>query len=265
MVDLGSGAEAPAPTLRSALARGDLAETAKGVEGVPVDHGWEEVCLRPVVDLPEKVLCVGLNYEAHRIETGRPRTEHPVIFTRFPDTLVGSGEPLVRPRESEQFDYEGELAVIIGRACRRVPLSRAMEHLAGFTSFNDGSIRDFQDHTHQFTPGKNFPATAALGPWLVTPDEVPDLEGVRLATRLNGDVVQQTELSDLTYSIAEIVSYCSTWTELRPGDVIATGTPGGVGSRRTPPLWMRPGDVCEVDIDGVGILRNPVVSEDPQV
>ncbi|MER7010281.1 fumarylacetoacetate hydrolase family protein [Saccharopolyspora sp. NPDC000359] len=217
--------------------------------------------LLPVVPHPGKVLCVGLNYEEHRIETGRERTEHPVIFTRFPDTFVGHGAPLVRPAESERFDFEGELALVIGRGGRRIAPKDALDHVAGVTCLNDGSIRDFQFHTHQFTPGKNFPATGSMGPWLVTLDEVADPAELELTTRLNGAEVQRAPLSDLTYSLPEIVSYCSSWTQLRPGDVIATGTPGGIGARREPPLWMRPGDVCEVEVSGVGLLRNPVVAE----
>ncbi|MDI2030155.1 fumarylacetoacetate hydrolase family protein [Saccharopolyspora sp. TS4A08] len=217
--------------------------------------------LLPVVPDPGKILCVGLNFEKHRIETGRERTQHPVIFTRFPDTFVGHGAPLVRPAESESFDFEGELALVIGRGGRRIAPENALDHIAGVTCLNDGSIRDFQSHTHQFTPGKNFPATGAMGPWMVTLDEIADLSDLELTTRLNGVEVQRAPLSDLTYSIPEIVAYCSSWTELRPGDVIATGTPGGIGARREPPLWMKPGDVCEVEVSGIGVLRNAITAD----
>ncbi|QUH01806.1 fumarylacetoacetate hydrolase family protein [Saccharopolyspora erythraea] len=262
VVDLGCRSELGWPTLLSALQEGDLTNIAAKSTGLPADHALADVRLLPVVVDPGKILCVGLNYEGHRFETGRPRTEHPVIFVRFADSLTGHGSPLIKPSDSAQFDYEGELAVIIGEPCRRVPQDRALEYVAGYTCFNDGSLRDFQAHTHQFTPGKNFPATGAVGPWLVTPDEFGSIPDAKLTTRLNGTVVQQAELSDLTYSIAEIVAYCSTWTTLRPGDVIATGTPSGVGSRREPPLWMRPGDVCEVDVDKIGVLRNPISAEE---
>ncbi|WP_027943351.1 fumarylacetoacetate hydrolase family protein [Amycolatopsis taiwanensis] len=222
----------------------------------------DSVTLLPVVPAPGKILCVGLNFEKHRIETGRERTEHPVIFTRFPDTFVGHGTPLVRPAESERFDFEGELALVIGRGGRRIARENALSHIAGVTCLNDGSIRDFQAHTHQFTPGKNFPATGSIGPWLVTLDDIGEIADLELVTRLNGVEVQRAPLSDLTYSIPEIVAYCSSWTQLRPGDVIATGTPGGIGARREPPLWMRPGDLCEVEISGVGVLRNTITTED---
>ncbi|TDD06374.1 FAA hydrolase family protein [Saccharopolyspora terrae] len=222
----------------------------------------DSVELLPVVPDPQKILCVGLNFEKHRIETGRERTEYPVIFTRFPDTFVGHGAPLVRPAESDRFDFEGEVALVIGRGGRRIAQDNALDHIAGVTCLNDGSIRDFQSHTHQFTPGKNFPATGSMGPWLVTLDEIVDLAELELTTRLNGAEVQRAPLSDLTYSIPEIVAYCSSWTELRPGDVIVTGTPGGIGARREPPLWMKPGDVCEVEVSGVGVLRNAIVGED---
>lgn len=221
----------------------------------------DSVELLPVVPDPQKILCVGLNFEKHRIETGRERTEHPVIFTRFPDTFVGHRARLVRPAESERFDFEGEVAVVIGRGGRRIAQENALDHIAGVTCLNDGSIRDFQSHTHQFTPGKNFPATGSMGPWLVTLDEITDLTELELTTRLNGAEVQRASLSDLTYSIPEIVAYCSSWTELRPGDVIATGTPGGIGARREPPLWMEPGDLCEVGVAGIGVLRNAIVDE----
>ncbi|MEV5539007.1 fumarylacetoacetate hydrolase family protein [Saccharopolyspora shandongensis] len=219
------------------------------------------VVLRPVVPDAGKILCVGLNFEKHRIETGRERTEHPVIFTRFPDTFVGHDTQLVRPAESERFDFEGELALVIGRGGRRIAREKALDHIAGVTCLNDGSIRDFQSHTHQFTPGKNFPATGAMGPWVVTLDEAGDPADLELTTRLNGVEVQRAPLSDLTYSIPEIVAYCSSWTELRPGDVIATGTPGGIGARREPQMWMKPGDLCEVEIPGVGVLRNTITDE----
>jgi 2-keto-4-pentenoate hydratase/2-oxohepta-3-ene-1,7-dioic acid hydratase in catechol pathway len=221
----------------------------------------DELTPLPVVPAPGKILCVGLNFEEHRIETGRERTPYPVVFTRFPDSVVGHRAPLVRPVASERLDFEGEVAVVIGRGGRRIPESGALAHVAGLTCFNDGSVRDFQAHTPQFTPGKNFPASGAMGPSLVTLDEVGDLDTVELTTRLNGTVVQQAVLSDLTHSIPEIIAYCSSWTELRPGDVIATGTPGGIGARRTPPLWMAPGDVCEVEVGRVGVLRNPVDAE----
>lgn len=215
------------------------------------------------IGLAGKILCVGLNYADHQREMKRERPRRPTIFTRFADTLVGAGEPLVAPTATGSFDYEGELAVVIGATGRRVSEDDALALIAGYTLFNDGSMRDYQRHSTQFTPGKNFPRSGAIGPWVVTPDELSDGFGDRvLTTRLNDVVVQQAPLSDMLYSVAELIAYCSEWTELRPGDVIATGTPGGVGAARTPQLWMRPGDTVEVELAGIGSLINPIVAED---
>lgn len=220
-----------------------------------------KVRLLPLVPNAEKILCVGLNYATHVKETGREQKEFPAIFTRWANTLVGDGEPLVRPRESTRFDYEGELAVVIGKGGRRIPREMAMEHVAGLSIFNDASVRDWQRHNIQFTPGKNFPATGAFGPELVTLDEVHDLGAQRVRTRLNGDVVQDQPVSDMIWDIPFVIEYCSTFTELRPGDVIATGTPGGVGDKRNPPLYMKAGDVVEVEIGVLGKLTNRVIDE----
>ena len=184
-----------------------------------------------------------------------------MIFVRFADSLVGHLEPIVRPPESVQLDYEGELAVVIGRRARRVPRERALEHVAGYSCFNDGSVRDFQRHGPQWTPGKNFRASGAFGPWLVTADEQDDPTRFRLTTRLNGDVMQSESVAELCFDVPALIEYCSTFTQLEPGDVIVTGTPGGVGAGRRPPIWMKDGDVVEVEIDGIGTLHNPVVDE----
>ena len=220
-----------------------------------------DVTLLPVVPNPRKILCIGLNYATHVAETGREQKEYPAIFTRWADTLVAAGEPLLRPRESERFDYEGELAVVIGKGGRRIRRDDAMAHVAGYSVFNDGSVRDWQRHNIQFTPGKNFPATGALGPALVTPDEVSDFAAQRVQTRLNGELLQDQPLSDLIWDVPFLIEYCSTFTELAPGDVIATGTPGGVGDKRNPPLYMKAGDTVEVSIGTIGTLINPVQDE----
>lgn len=248
-----------APTaLADALSPGHLvALAAQAKETVALT----DVVLLPVIPRPNKILCVGHNYEDHRKETGRAKVDHPSIFTRFPDTLVAHGAPVVVPRESGNLDYEGELAIVIGTGGRRIPVSRAMQHVAGFTAFNDASVRDWQWHTHQFTPGKNFPGTGAFGPWMVSPDEIGDLTAHRIETRLNGEVVQGAGFDQMIFSVSDIIAYCSTFTALDAGDVILTGTPGGVGAKRTPPLWLRPGDVVEVEISGLGLLRNPVTAE----
>ncbi|MBC2651150.1 fumarylacetoacetate hydrolase family protein [Novosphingobium flavum] len=219
------------------------------------------VRLLPVVPNPGKILCIGLNYATHVAETGREQKEHPAVFTRWADTLVADGEPLVRPPETTRFDYEGELAVVIGKGGRRIGRDQAMEHVAGYAVFQDGSVRDWQRHNIQFTPGKNFPATGGFGPALVTSDEVADLASQRVQTRLNGELVQDQPISDLIWDIPFLIAYCSTFTPLAPGDVIATGTPGGVGDKRTPPLYMKGGDRVEVSIGVIGTLTNPVVDE----
>jgi 2-keto-4-pentenoate hydratase/2-oxohepta-3-ene-1,7-dioic acid hydratase in catechol pathway len=225
-------------------------------------YAFDEVVLLPVVPQPGKILCVGLNYETHRRETGRAEAEHPAIFTRFADTLVAHGQPIVLPKASSQLDYEGELAIVIGRAGRAISRDRALEHIAGYSCFNDASLRDWQRHNIQFTPGKNFPGTGAFGPWLVTPDEVGDLEAQHVVTRLNSQVVQDQAIAEMIWPIAELIAYISVFTPLAPGDVIATGTPGGVGAKRNPPLWMKSGDKVEIHIGTVGTLVNRIINED---
>ena len=261
VIDLGVRPHEAGETLAQALATGGLIDIAAACADATVDWSLDEIQLLPPVPSPGKVLCVGLNYATHIKEMGRPLEDYPTVFTRFSDTFVGHDQPLVRPHNSVAFDYEGELAIVIGSGGRHIPVERALEHVAGYTCLNDGSIRDFQRHTHQFTPGKNFPGSGAVGPWLVTRDEVPDITAETITTRLNGVVVQQSGLDDLVFDVAAIVAYCSSWTRLSAGDVIATGTPGGVGAARDPQLWMKPGDVVEVEISGVGLLRNTVIDE----
>lgn len=215
----------------------------------------------PVIPNPDKILCVGLNYEMHRQETGRAEVENPTIFARYSNSQTGHLAPIVRPKVSTDLDYEGELAVIIGKPGRYISREDAMSHVAGYAIYNDGSIRDFQRHTHQFTPGKNFPDTGAFGPWMMTPDELGPLPELRIQTRLNGQVVQDAIFANMIFDIARQIEYCSSFTRLEAGDVIATGTPGGVGAKRNPPLWMKPGDIVEVEIDKLGILRNPITQE----
>jgi 2-keto-4-pentenoate hydratase/2-oxohepta-3-ene-1,7-dioic acid hydratase in catechol pathway len=215
----------------------------------------------PVIPNPDKILCVGLNYEMHRQETGRSEVENPTIFARYANSQTGHLAPIIRPKVSIDLDYEGELAVIIGKPGRYISRQDAMRHVAGYAVYNDGSIRDFQKHTHQFTPGKNFPDTGAFGPWMMTPDELGPLSDLRIQTRLNGKVVQDATFAQMIFDIARQIEYCSTFTRLESGDVIASGTPGGVGAKRKPPLWMKPGDIVEIEIDKLGILRNPIVDE----
>jgi 2-keto-4-pentenoate hydratase/2-oxohepta-3-ene-1,7-dioic acid hydratase in catechol pathway len=247
-----------APDLGSALREGMIAElSAKAV----FDLNLADVELLPVVTNPGKIFCVGHNYETHRQETGRAKVGHPSIFTRFADTLTPHGGPIVRPKVSTSLDYEGELAIVIGKAGRHISEADAMSHVAGFACANDASVRDWQWHTQQFTPGKNFPATGGLGPWLVTPDEIDDLDAVTVTTRLNGQVMQHASLADLIFPLPTIIAYLSAFTPLSPGDLILTGTPGGVGAKREPPVWMKPGDQIDVEISGIGLLSNTITQE----
>ena len=261
VVDVGAVLTDRAPTLRKALALDDFLGTVKSAMGGASRHRLASISLAPVIPDPEKIFCVGLNYELHRKETGRAEVESPTIFTRFANSQIGDGATIVRPRVSTDLDYEGELAVIIGRPGRYIQRKDAMAYVAGFACYNDVSVRDWQRHTSQFTPGKNFPASGPFGPWMVTPDEVGPLAKLRIMTRLNGEIVQQATLGDMIFDIPRVIEYCSSFTNLAVGDVIATGTPGGVGSRRVPPLWMKAGDLVEVEIDRVGLLRNRVVDE----
>jgi 2-keto-4-pentenoate hydratase/2-oxohepta-3-ene-1,7-dioic acid hydratase in catechol pathway len=254
VIDLGAGLRG----LKRVL--GEIADLGPLATRKP-DWRLDELRLQPVIPDPDKILCVGLNYGAHIRETGNEPPAKPLIFVRFASSQVAHLQPILRPRVSTKLDFEGELAVIIGRRGRHVARADAMALVAGFACYNDGSVRDFQRHSTQFTPGKNFPATGGFGPWLVTPDEVGDIRNSTLTTRLNGNVVQQARLDDLVFDIPALIEYCSSFTELVPGDVLVTGTPGGVGAARQPPLWMQPGDVVEVQISGVGLLRNPVAQE----
>jgi 2-keto-4-pentenoate hydratase/2-oxohepta-3-ene-1,7-dioic acid hydratase in catechol pathway len=261
IVDLGRRLRDSAPTLGHLIAGGELLATGRAHAETPADHHLSEVRLLPVIPSPRTIACVGHNYEEHRLETRREPTEHPSIFFRHPESLQGSGEPLIRPLESTQLDYEGEVAVIIGKAGRRIPEAQAWEHIAGVSCFNEGSVRDWQHHTRQFGPGKNFAATAGFGPWMVTPDELPADRTMELTTRVNGTVVQHATTDQMIFPIPRILAYVSTFMTLSPGDVIVTGTPGGVGAKRTPPLWLKPGDTVEVEVSTIGVLRNPVIQE----
>jgi 2-keto-4-pentenoate hydratase/2-oxohepta-3-ene-1,7-dioic acid hydratase in catechol pathway len=249
------------PDLRAALATDKIATAAAAARDQAPGISLAEITWRPVIPNPDKTVCVGLNYKAHVREVGREIEDQPVLFLRLPSSQVAHLQPMVRPRVSEQFDYEGELAVIIGRAGRHIPPAEAFAYIAGYSIFNDGSVRNWQRHTHQYTPGKNFASSGAFGPWMITADEIPDPRKLRLTTRLNGVLVQETLVDDLLFTIEHIVSYISTFSPLVPGDVIVTGTPSGVGAARKPPLWMKPGDTIEVSIDGIGTLRNPIIQE----
>jgi len=246
-------------TLKVLLASGQLVSAGAEAAKRKPDHALADVTYLPVITNPDKILCVGINYKAHQEETGRDPTSHPTIFVRFAAAQIGHQQPMIRPIESDRLDFEGEIALVIGRRGRRIPAAKALEYVAGFSCYNDGSVRDFQRHTTQFTPGKNFAGTGGFGPWLMTPDECGDLGAMELTTRLNGEVMQNATASLLIFGFAEIIAYCSTFIELVPGDVIVTGTPGGVGAARTPPVFMKAGDVIEVEVKPIGVLRNNVV------
>ncbi len=248
-------------SLRSVLAAGALPQLARAIQGVPADVGLEAVQLLPPIPEPEKILCVGVNYVAHREETGRRESPYPTLFTRFANTQVGHGQALVRPRVSTEFDYEAELAFVIGRRARHIPRADALAVVAGYSCYQDATLRDWQRHTSQFTAGKNFVATGGFGPWLVTADEIADPSKLTVIGRLNGQQMQRSGTDLLIFDIPELIAYITTFTELVPGDVVSTGTPGGVGSKRTPPVWLKPGDIFEVEVTGVGVLRNAVVEE----
>ncbi|WP_186129819.1 fumarylacetoacetate hydrolase family protein [Burkholderia gladioli] len=263
VIDLAPFASDVGSTLKEALARNSLSVIEAVVRETQLILPWSEVQLLPVVPDPDKILCVGINYMTHVKETGRDIPTKPMFFARFADSQTAHDAPIVRPLASHKLDFEGELAVVIGRTARHVKAANAFDYVAGYSCYNDGSVRDWQRHTIQFTPGKNFPSTGSFGPWLVTADEVGDPSELSLVTRLNGEVVQQAPLDDLIFDIPTLIEYCSTFTVLRPGDVIITGTTGGVGAFREPPLWMKPGDIVEVEISKIGVLRNTIADERP--
>ena len=247
------------PSLRAALAAGALAEIRNFADGRSPDHATKKVDWRPVLPDCDKVMCIGRNYKDHLEETGAEVPLNPRVFLKHRTAIVAHNEPIVRPRVSDKFDYEGELTVVIGRAGRHIPVDRALDHVAGYTLLNDASVRDYQQHS--LFAGKNFERTSGFGPCLTTTDDIPDPSKLTLLTRLNGIEVQRSGTDMLIYDIPFLISYLSRLTTLLPGDSVATGTPGGVGSRRKPPLWMKPGDMIEVEINEIGVLRNPVVAE----
>jgi 2-keto-4-pentenoate hydratase/2-oxohepta-3-ene-1,7-dioic acid hydratase in catechol pathway len=251
LVHDGSGVAA---TLASAIRAGALGQVPDAREPLRLP----EVELLPVIPEPRKIVCIGVNYRAHRDEAGREPNAAPTVFTRFADTQIGHGAPALKPAISDQFDYEGELALVIGRAAHRLRREQAWDAIAGYSIYNDFSVRDWQRKSTQWAPGKNFPGTGGFGPMLVTPDEVGDVSSLRLETRVNGEVRQSASVADLIFDIPEILEFVTTFTALEPGDVVVTGTPAGVGMFMDPPRLLSDGDVVEVEISGLGVLRNPV-------
>ena len=246
-------------SLKEALSQDLIPQIAAAAAKASPDRKLADITFLPVIPDPELIACAGINYRSHASETGRDIPKQPSMFIRRANTLVAHEGEMIRPKVSTHFDFEGELAVVIGRGGRHVAVERALDHVAGYTCFVDGSVRDYQKFS--VTSGKNFPGTGPLGPFLVTRDEIPDPTRLVLTTRLNGTEMQRSGTDLLIYSIPQIIAFCSDFTELSPGDVIATGTPEGVGHRRNPPLWMKAGDVLEVEITGIGTLRNRVVDE----
>ena len=258
VLDVDADWRATYPNLRAAIAAEALEGVAEATQSsAPV--AMSDVTLLSPVPNPDKIICIGLNYMTHIKETGRDKPAKPSIFTRYPSSVVGHEQPLIRPEASDWFDYEGELAVIIGKPGRNIAPQDAMSHVGGYSCFNDVSIRDYQRHTSQFWAGKNFDDSGSMGPWLVTADELTAPDAQTMETRLNGEVVQSTSIADLAFNISELIAYLSIVTKLQPGDVIATGTPSGVGFFRDPKLFMKPGDRVEVEISGIGTLANPII------
>lgn len=261
VVDLGRKFDGRYATLVDVLKADALGELEKAIAGATGDYALEDIEFLPVIPNPPKIICIGVNYETHRNEIGRDPSAKPMVFARFPASQVGHNEPMIAPPESETYDYEGEIAVIIGKPGRRISQSDSWEHIAGYAPYNDGSIREWQRHTQQWGPGKNWYKTGAFGPWMTTRGEIADNQDLHLKTRLNGMEVQNAKSSDMIFKIPELIEYCSTFIPLEAGDVIVTGTPGGVGVRREPKLFMKDGDLVEVEITEVGVLSNPIKAE----
>ena len=221
-------------------------------------YSFDEIAFLPVITEPKKIICAGINYHDKSV-AGNAKPANPVLFIRFADSQTGHLAPLLKPERSNEFDYEGEMALVIGRGGRNIPVQEAMHYVAGYSCYMDGSVRDWQHAS--FTGGKNWPATGGFGPWLVTADNISDPQNLNITTRLNGQTVQQDNTSNMVHSIAELIAYISTFSPLSPGDVILTGTPDGIGKKRTPPLFMRPGDRVEVEIEQIGCLVHNVCSD----
>lgn len=250
------------PDLKAVIAADQLDQLAAAATEADQVVQANDAQLLAVIPNPGKVFCVGLNYKSHVAEMKRADSEHPAIFIRFADSLSAHGAPLPKPVATNRFDFEGELAVIIGKGGRNITQADAWDHIAGYACFNDGTARDWQRHTHQWAPGKNFPKTGPLGPYMAMRSDVPDVNQLNLETRLNGQVMQQASVANLIFTLPVIIEYISGFTQLSPGDVIATGTPGGVGDKREPAVYMKAGDVIEVEITGLGTLRNVVADSE---
>jgi len=258
IVDAGRRLAPERPSLRTALVAHDQ---LRDLAAEPADVALAEIdYLQPIPD-PGRITCVGLNYRKHIEEVGAATPTHPSLFARFPHCQVAHGQAMVRPRVSTRYDFEGELAFVIGTPGRHIARERALAHVAGYACFNDGSLRDFQ-RDGSILAGKNFWHSGAFGPWLVTADEIADPAALTLVTRLNGEEMQRSPIGDLLFDVADLIAYISQIWPLQVGDVISTGTPSGVGLGRDPQIWMQSGDRIEVEIDGIGTLANTIVDED---
>jgi len=263
-IDLSARLGARYRSLRELLDADALDEAAHAVRGASPEHALGDVTFLPPIPEPQKILCIGVNYVNRNAEyrDGSEIPTRPSVFMRAPGSLVGHRAPLLRPPESEQLDYEGEIAIVIGKRGRRIPRERAREHVAGLTCMNEGTIRDWLRHgKFNVTQGKNFVASGSIGPWIVTTDECPPFDELHVWTRVNGEIRQDDTTANLAFPFDVLIEYLSTFAELVPGDVIATGTPTGAGARFDPPRWLVPGDVVEVTVDGIGTLANPVEDE----
>ncbi len=252
---------AQAPDLKTLIAKNLVGAAADAAKSHKPTLKFAALTLLPVIPNPNKIVCVGLNYGEHVRETGREITESPALFLRVSESQVAHGQDIVRPPESFKLDYEGEIAVIIGKGGRRISEADSWSHIAGYSCYNDGSVRDWQVNTSQWTAGKNFYRTGGFGPWMVTADEIAPNQKMTLVTRLNGVELQRATTEMMIHSIPRQIAYISTFIPLEAGDVIVTGTPGGVGNKRTPQVFMKPGDIAEIEIDAIGILRNGIRDE----
>ena len=261
VVDLGRQFLDRWPDLGAAIAGDGLADLMRAGSSKSAEVSFQEIEFLPTIPNPPKIICVGLNYKSHIEEMERDAPEYPMLFGRYADSQVGHKQPMVRPKVSDKFDFEGELAFVVGRTGRHIAAKNALDHIAGYVCFNDGSVRDYQRHTTQFMPGKTFWHSGAIGPWMVTVDAVPDPSALSLTTRLNGAVMQEATTDDLLFDVPTLIEYLSQIAPLVPGTVVATGTTGGVGAGRVPPVWMAAGDVVEIDISRIGVLRNTIVDE----
>ncbi|MCC2107575.1 MAG: fumarylacetoacetate hydrolase family protein [Hyphomicrobiales bacterium] len=250
-----------AATLRALLEADGLGAAREKFAAGAAAFKLADCTLLPPITNPSKVLCVGINYVEHAAEAGRTVGQYPVIFQRYADTLIGHGATMLKPKVSEKFDYEGELAVVIGTGGGHISKDDAMAHVAGYSCFNDASARDWQFHTHQYGMGKNFRTSGPFGPWLLTADEVPDYRNLRIRTLVNGQELQNDTPAKLAFDIPHLISYISQALDWRPGDVLATGTPSGIGFKRNPPILLKDGDTVDIVIDGLGTLSNPVRNE----